>query len=470
MTSQPGHIVIVGASLAGLECARALREEGFPGALTIVGDEQEPPYDRPPLSKQVLGGWVPADHTFLPRLEHDGQPGQHSQNGQHDQHGQLTWRLGTPATQLDRTAREVVLADGARIPYDQVLIATGVRNVPWPDHQQGRLEGVCGVRTQADAARLAGLLAAGPRRVVVIGAGFTGSEVASGCRHRDIPVTVIERGEAPLAGALGGVVGEVAAGLHRRSGVDLRTETTVEALEGSGGKLRAVTLAGGETIDADVAVLALGAIRNVEWLADSGLAVSPLGVATDAGCRAIAVNGLVTDDIFVAGDVSRFTHPLFGYEFLALEHWENAVVGARVAAHNMICPQEDRRPHACVPTFWSTQFDVNIKSVGVPPLASEIVITQGSTRDGSFAAAYGNEQGRIVAAVTFNHGRYLEYYRQLIEQAAPLPEPFTAEHPGQPEPARFPHPAAPAYPYHGPTVIVTGHSPVEMDAIRVTGP
>ncbi len=232
MTSQPGHIVIVGASLAGLECARALREEGFAGALTIVGDEQEPPYDRPPLSKQVLGGWVPADHTFLPRLEHDGQPGQHSQNGQHDQRGQLTWRLGTPATQLDRTAREVVLADGARIPYDQVLIATGVRNVPWPDHQQARLEGVCGVRTQADAARLAGLLAAGPRRVVVIGAGFTGSEVASGCRHRDIPVTVIERGEAPLAGALGGVVGEVAAGLHRRSGVDLRTGTTVEALEG----------------------------------------------------------------------------------------------------------------------------------------------------------------------------------------------------------------------------------------------
>ena len=143
------------------------------------------------------------------------------------------------------------------------------------------------------------------------------------------------------------------------------------------------------------------------------------------------MNGLVTDDIFVAGDVSRFTHPLFGYEFLALEHWENAVVGARVAAHNMICPQEDRRPHACVPTFWSTQFDVNIKSVGVPPLASEIVITQGSAQDGSFAAAYGNEQGRIVAAVTFNHGRYLDHYRQLIEQAAPLPEPFTADLPGQ---------------------------------------
>jgi len=460
MPSQSGRIVIVGASLAGLEGARALREEGFTGDLTIVGDEHEPPYDRPPLSKVVLSGWVPADHTFLPRLEDDSR---------------VSWQLGRPATKLDRAARDVVLADGTRIPYDQVLIATGVRNVPWPDQDQAALDGVCGVRTQADAARLAGLLAAGPRRVVIVGAGFTGSEIASGCRHRDIPVTVIERGEAPLAGALGGVIGDVAADLHRRNGVDLRTGTTVEALEGSGGKLRAVTLAGGETIDADVAVLALGAIRNVEWLAESGLAVSPLGVATDAGCRAIGVNGLVTDDIFVAGDVSRFTHPLFGYEFLALEHWENAVVGARVAAHNMICPQEDRRPHACVPTFWSTQFDVNIKSVGVPPLASEIVITQGSARDASFAAAYGNERGRIVAAVTFNHGRYLDHYRQLIEQAAPLPEPFTAVgnghpgHQGKPEPARFPHPAAPAYPYHGPTVIVTGHSPTEMDAIRVTG-
>ena len=447
----PERIVIVGASLAGLEGARALRQEGYAGSLTIIGDEPQPPYDRPPLSKQVLGGWVPPDHTFLPRIEDEGQ---------------TQWRLGTPAARLDRTAGEVVLADGARVLYDQVLIATGVRNVPWPDGEQARLAGVCGVHTQADAEYLAGLLAAGPRRVAVIGAGFTGSEIASACRHRDIDVTVIERGETPLGGALGGVIGDVAAGMHRRNGVDLRTGTTVQALEGSGGKLRAVTLSTGEAIEADVAVLALGAVRNVEWLADSGLAVSPLGVATDAGCRAIGVNGLVTDDTFVAGDVSRFTHPLFGYEFLALEHWENAAVGARVAAHNMICPPQDRRPHACVPTFWSTQFDVNIKSVGVPPLASEIIITQGSPQDGSFAAAYGSAQGRIVAAVTFNHGRYLDHYRQLIEEAAPLPGPFTAGLPGTPEPARFPHPAAPAYPYHGPTVIVTGHSPTAMDAVR----
>jgi NAD(P)H-nitrite reductase large subunit len=239
----------------------------------------------------------------------------------------------------------------------------------------------------------------------------------------------------------------------------------VTSLDGDGGQLVGVTLSDGSVIEAEVAVLALGAVRNTEWLADSGLAAGPLGVATDAGCRAIAVNGLVTDDVFVAGDVARFAHALFGYEFLALEHWENATVGAQVAAHNMICAQNDRRPHACVPTFWSVQFGVNIKSVGVPPLAEEIIFTQGDPSAASFAAAYGNADGQIVAAVTFNHGRYLDHYRQLIELAAPLPGPYSGGLPSQPQPAGF---AAAGADYHGPTVIVTGHSPTEMDAVRVT--
>lgn len=443
------RIVIVGASLAGLRAAQTLRQEGFGGPLTIVGAEADPPYDRPPLSKQVLSGWVPADHTFLARPAWPGD---------------TCWRLGTPASALDRQAREVVLADGSRVPYDLVLIATGVRNRPWPDAEQAGLAGVCGVRTRDDAAKLAALLAAGPRRVVVVGAGFTGSEIASACRQRDIAVTVIERGDGPLVGALGGVVSDIAADLQRGRGVDLRCGVTVAALEGTGGRFRAARLSDGSTVTADVAVVALGTIRNTEWLADSGLAAGPLGVSADAGCRAIAVNGLVTDDVFVAGDVARFAHALFDYQFLALEHWENAVVGAQVAAHNMISPEGARRPHACVPTFWSTQFEVNIKSVGVPALGDEIVMTQGSPGEESFAAAYGNSEGRIVAAVTFNHGRWLEHYRRLIENAAPLPAPFSDGPPGKPEPARFPHPAGP---YHGPTVIVTGHSPTQMDAVRV---
>jgi 3-phenylpropionate/trans-cinnamate dioxygenase ferredoxin reductase component len=442
------RIVIVGASLAGLWAAVTLRKDGFDGNLTIIGDEPDPPYDRPPLTKQVLIGWVPPDHTVLPQLAPLG-----------DAH----WRLGTPAARLDRNAKEVVLADSSKVPYDQVLIATGMRNRCWPKADEAGLAGVCGIRTWPDAARLIELLDAGVNRVVVIGAGFTGSEVASACQARGIDVTVVERCEAPLAGALGGVIGDFAASLQRSRGVDLRCGVTVEALEGSGGRFEAVRLSDGSTVRADVAVIALGGVPNTEWLADSGLAAGRLGVAADAGCRAFAVNAMVTDDVFVAGDVARFVHPLFDYQLITLEHWENAVVGAQVAARNMICPPQDRRPHVCVPTFWSEQFGVNIKSVGVPCLADEVLITQGSPEAGAFAVAYGTSDGRIVAAATFNQAQWLEHYRRLIEQARPLPAPFHDRLPDKPQPARFPFTGDA---YHNPTVIVTGHSPTEMDAIR----
>ncbi len=223
------------------------------------------------------------------------------------------------------------------------------------------------LRTRDDAARLQRLLAARPGRVLVIGAGFTGSEVASVCRELGLPVTVAEAGPAPLVAALGGVIGAVAADMQREHGVDLRCGVTVTALEGDAdGRLRRAHLSDGSTIDVDVAVVALGAVRNIEWLAGSGLAVGAWGVACDAGCRAFDVNGLVTDDVFVAGDVARAPHPLFDYQFLALEHWGNAVTQAEVAAHNMISTQADRWPHLAVPAFWSTQFGNNIKSVGVP--------------------------------------------------------------------------------------------------------
>jgi 3-phenylpropionate/trans-cinnamate dioxygenase ferredoxin reductase component len=272
--SRPGRVVIVGASLAGLRGAESLRRMGFTGSLTIVGDEPHEPYDRPPLSKAVLTGWVPPEHTGLPRLADLGD---------------VDWRLGVAATALDRRAREVVLADGTRLPYDRVLVATGVRNRPWPNAEQAALEGVRGIRTREDSRVIRDHLDAGPKRVLVVGAGFTGSEVASICRQRGLPVTVVERAENPLVGPLGGVVGEVAAGLQRAAGVDLRCNVTVEALEGSGGRFRAASLSDGTTVEAGLAVIALGALRNTEWLADSGLACGPLGVSCDPGGRAYAV-------------------------------------------------------------------------------------------------------------------------------------------------------------------------------------
>jgi NADPH-dependent 2,4-dienoyl-CoA reductase/sulfur reductase-like enzyme len=297
--------------------------------------------------------------------------------------------------------------------------------------------------------------------VLVIGGGFTGSELASACRELGLPVTVAERGAAPLVGALGGVIAERAATLQRQHGVDLRCQVTVTSLEGDAqGRLRRAHLSDGSTLDTEVAVVALGAIRNSEWLRDSGLAVGRFGVGCDAGCRAIDINAIVTDDIFVAGDVARFPHPLYDYQFLALEHWGNAVEQAQVAAHNMVCAPADRRPHVAVPAFWSSQFGVNIKSVGVPTAAEEVVITQGSLEDACFVATYGNE-GQLVAAVTFDQAKWLEHYRRLIEQAAPFPPTFRGvDQPTRmsPVPAGFPDPTSPT---HEATVVLTGYDPNE---------
>ncbi|MFF3463912.1 FAD-dependent oxidoreductase [Streptomyces sp. NPDC002619] len=444
-----GRIVIVGASLAGLRAALVLRREGFTGSLTVIGDEPHPPYDRPPLSKQVLLSQVPARRTALPRR--DGL----------DAH----WRLGVAATGLDLSGKQVLLADGEKVGFDRLLIATGVRARPWPNEAEAGLDGLFALHTPEDADELRQRLAAGPGRVLVIGAGFTGCEVASACRELNIPVTVVERGRAPLLGALGAVIGGVAAQIQRDHGVDLRCGVQVEAVEGDdSGRLRRARLSDGSTVDVDVAVAALGSIRNVEWLGSSGLAAGVWGVACDAGCRAVDVNGVVTDDVFVAGDVARCPHPVYDYQYLALEHWGNAVAQAEIAAHNMISAQSERWPHLALPEFWSTQFGTEIKSVGVPTYADQVVIAQGSVDERRFVAVYGY-RGRITAAVAFNQSKWLEFYEGLIDRAAPFPPSFhTVDQPidGRPVAAEVPVRPTPEA-----TVVVTGHGPSERRATLV---
>jgi NADPH-dependent 2,4-dienoyl-CoA reductase/sulfur reductase-like enzyme len=443
-----GRVVIVGASLAGLRAAARLRQEGFTGSLTLIGDEPYEPYDRPPLSKQTLDGWVPAQRTALPR------PGDLD----------ARWRLGVPATGLDLVRRQVLLADGEEVGFDRLLIATGVRARPWPNPAEAALDGVFVLRTRDDAADLEQRLAAGPRRVLIIGAGFIGSEVASDCRDLGLPVTVAERGPAPLAGALGGVVGAIAGDMQRDHGVDLRCGVTVTALEGdSGGRLRRACLSDGSVLDVDVAVAALGSVRNIEWLQDSALAAGPWGVACDAGLRAFTVDGMFTDDVFVAGDVARFPHPVYDFQFLALEHWGNAVAQGEIAAHNMISSQPARWPYLAIPEFWSTQFGIEIKSVGVPTFADEVVIAQGSAADRRFIAVYGC-RGRITAAVGFDQAKWLEFYEGLIERAAPFPPDFRTVDQAdgrRPLPAEIPD--QPALVQQA-TVVVTGHNPSERRA------
>ncbi|MFB6613499.1 NAD(P)/FAD-dependent oxidoreductase [Streptomyces sp. NPDC085524] len=441
-----GRIVVVGASLAGLRAAETMREKGFAGSLTMIGDEPYEPYDRPPLSKGVLLGKATADRTLLPRRRDID----------------AKWRLGVPATGLDMAGRRVKLADGDEVEYDRLLIATGVRARPWPNEEEASLEGVFTLRTRDDGAALERRLAAGPRRVLVIGAGFTGSEIASACRERDLAVTIAERGNAPLVGALGGVIGEVAASMHRENGVDLRTGIMVTRLEGdSSGQVRAAHLSDGTVLEADVVVVSLGAQRNTDWLTGSGLGAGPRGIACDAGCRAFNIWGIVTDDIYVAGDVARSPHALFGYQFLSLEHWGNAVAQAETAAHNMLSEGVDRRPHVWVPAFWSSQFGVNIKSVGVPSMGTEILITQGSRAERRFVGVYGY-QGRVIGAVTFDQCRWLDFYEQQIEHTAPFPPPFATvdrrSEGNSPLDADFPDPSVPT---HGPTITLSGYSPAD---------
>ncbi|MER7276003.1 FAD-dependent oxidoreductase [Dactylosporangium sp. NPDC000244] len=437
-----GRIVIVGASLAGLRAAEALREEGYSGSLTLIDDEPYGPYDRPPLSKQALGGRIRPDATGLPRRSDlDAR-----------------WRLGVRALALDLPGRRVQLSDGTAVPFDRLLIATGVRARPWPGPE---FDGVFVLRTRDDAIALQHRLlpadGSRPGRVLVVGAGFTGSEVASTCRSLGLDVTVAEAASTPLEGALGSTIGSIAADLQRAHGVDLRCGVTVTRLEGDH-RVRRAVLSDGDVLDVDVVVAALGGERNVEWLAHSGLAAGPWGVACDAGCRAFDINGVVTDDVFVAGDVARSPNALFGYQFLALEHWANAVAQAEVAAHNMVSDESDRWPHLHMPRFWSAQFGINIKSVGVPTFSDEVMVVQGSVADRRFAAAYGY-RGRITAAVTFNHAKWLPFYARQIEQAAPFPPSFnSADRPDDtlPVPAGVPDPATLA---RDATVMATGHRP-----------
>jgi NADPH-dependent 2,4-dienoyl-CoA reductase/sulfur reductase-like enzyme len=246
--------------------------------------------------------------------------------------------------------------------------------------------------------------------------------------------------------------------------VDLRTGVSVLEMEGdAGGHVRRARLSDGTVLDVDVVVTSLGSIRNIEWLGGAGLAAGFWGVGCDAGCRPFDVNGVVTSRIFVAGDIARAPHVLYDYEFLAMEHWDNAVLGARVAGHNMACGETDRWPHLMIPQFWSGQFGVNIKSVGVPSFGDEIMFTQGSVKQRRFAAAYGR-RGRIVGAVTFNHGKWIPYYEAQIARSGPFPpNPAGTDFPEdmRVRPAEFP---ARGVPTETPDVVLTGHNPAERQA------
>ncbi|GAA4391998.1 NAD(P)/FAD-dependent oxidoreductase [Tsukamurella soli] len=399
------RVVIVGASLAGVRCATALRAHGLAGEVVLVGDESYAPYDRPPLSKAVLAGRLGTDRLWLP-----------APSG-----ADTRWLLGAPATALAPGA--VLLADGRSVGYDRLVIATGVRarRPAWAGPDVHLLRGI------GDAERLRSALTPA-RRVLVVGGGFTGCEVASSCRDRGLEVTLVHRGPAPLSGALGTAVGSAIADRQRARGTDVRTGVTVVALgpDGAGGSV--ATLSDGSRVAADVVVAATGSEPNTSWLDGAGLAAGPDGVDCAPTCHALDPAGEPLPDVFAIGDVARWEHPLFGAGPMRLEHWGNAVATADTAARGIV---GSARPCAALPAFWSDQFGMNVKSVGLPHIADSIVLTQGSFvptatgRRDPFVVVYGRA-GVTVGAVAVNSPRVLDGYAALVAERAPFPPPIGA--------------------------------------------
>ncbi|RSO08793.1 FAD-dependent oxidoreductase [Streptomyces sp. WAC 05379] len=373
------RIVVVGASAAGLAAAETLRREGYDGTLTLVGDEPLAPYDRPPLSKQLLAG--------------EWEPGRLDLRTPDDLAGlDLDLRLGVPATGLRLADTEVDLGDGSAVPYDGLIIATGVR--------PRRLPGAGGhvLRTLDDAMRLRERLAPG-RRLVVVGAGFLGAEAAAVARRLGCEVTLLEPAPVPLAHAVGARVGEMLTDAHRERGVDLRCGVTVTEVTGHG-----VRLADGELVEADEVLTAVGSLPNTDWLGGSGLTVGD-GVVCDEYCGAAR-------NVCAAGDVARWFNPLFGRS-MRIEHRTNAAEQGMAAARNLLRP-EARKPFTPVPYFWSDQYDMKIQAYGYLRGHDEVAVVEGDVAERRFVAVY-RTGDRVAGALAVGvPPRELRRWRQAI--------------------------------------------------------
>lgn len=384
-----GTVVIVGASIAGVRTAQGLRGEGFGGQIVLVGAESEPPYDKPPLSKQFLAGdW---DRPKLALL-----------SGRDEAALGLQMLLGVPAQQLEVAHRRVILADGRCVPYDACVIATGAsaRPSPWGEHP-----GLHVLRSAADAQRLrADLAGGGP--LVVIGGGFIGAEVAATARRLGCEVTVVDPLPAPLARVVGEELGGVLSQLHARHGVRTAFGRGVAAIARGPGSLR-VTLDDGSVLTAATVVVGIGAVPNDGWLQSSGLLVDD-GVTCDEYCRAVGAQ-----DVYAAGDVARWLHTRHG-ERVRVEHWTNAVDQAKCVAHNITHPAS---PVAFQPVeyVWSDQYDWKIQIAGRPARAvrHEVVGDLGQPVPRA-AVAYAGEAGQLVGAVTVNWPRALIEARRML--------------------------------------------------------
>jgi NADPH-dependent 2,4-dienoyl-CoA reductase/sulfur reductase-like enzyme len=375
--SRTQNFVIVGAGLAGATAAETLRDEGFEGRVHLIGAETHHPYIRPPLSKDFLAGAAERDSVFVQPLEWYRE---------HD----IDLVLGTEVTHLDISGQRIVLDSGTSIDYDAVLLATGSDprrlDVPGAD-----LAGVRYLRTLDDSEALHSELAGGGRRLVLVGSGWIGMEVAATARVLGNDVTVLERDPIPLANALGDELGSMFADLHASHGVDLRPSVVVDSIAGDGGRAAAVRLDNGDVIEADLVLVGVGAVPNIDLARGAGAALGS-GVLTDAALRTDLPN------VYAAGDIADAYHPIAGMR-LRSEHWANALHGGAAAARSMLGRSVS---YDDIPYFYTDQYDLGMEYSGFGPLARGAEIVYRGDRARREFIAFWVAEGRVVAGMNVN--------------------------------------------------------------------
>jgi NADPH-dependent 2,4-dienoyl-CoA reductase/sulfur reductase-like enzyme len=390
--STSGGIVIVGGGLAASRTAEQLRRAEYAGTITLVSDEEHLPYDRPPLSKEVLR--AETDDVLLKPAEFYEEK-------------DITVRLGSGATSLDTGAQTVTLASGEVISYDELVIATGLvpKRIPsFPD-----LEGVRVLRTLGESLALREH-AGSARHAVVIGAGFIGCEVAASLRKLGVDVVLVEPQPTPLASVLGEQIGELVARLHRAEGVDVRCGVGVSELKGSG-HVEGVVLSDGTELDADIVVVGVGSRPSTDWLDGSGVEVDN-GVVCDVAGRTSAPN------VWAVGDVASWRDAQ-GHQ-VRVEHWSNVAEQARVIVPAMLGTEATAA--VVVPYFWSDQYDVKIQCLGEPEADDVVHIV---ADDGRKFLAYYERDGVVVGVVGGGMPGKVMKARGKIASGAPISDVLT---------------------------------------------
>ena len=391
--ADPRTFVVVGAGLCGATAVATLRGEGFEGRIVLIGAEELAPYERPPLSKEYLRGEDPFDRILVRPPDWYGD---------HD----VEVRFGTHVTQLDAQARALVLAGGERVAFDALLVATGGHN-RGIDAPGAELPGVLDLRYVGDADRLREAVAGGAR-VVCVGIGFIGAEVAASLRAMGCDVTVVEIFETALYRVLGGDIGRVLEAIHRDHGVTMHFNDLVARFEGDD-RLERVATRGGRMIEADVAVVGIGTEPAVHIMAGTGLD-QPGGIPVGPTMQT------TIPGVFAAGDVARHEHPVFGP--MRVEHFDNALKMGETVARNMLGAEvvfDD--PH----WFWSDQYDVQIQMAGFAPTWERMVV-RGSLEDRSFCAFLLDADGVLRSSVSIGWPRDVRRSFELIRrQARPDP-------------------------------------------------